>query len=64
MSEPLRIGIAGLGTVGAAVVALLERQKREIEDAIAELRRTYTSLYAQGFPGDFIGQGPSAASSL
>ena len=28
MSEPLRIGIAGLGTVGAAVVALLERQKR------------------------------------
>jgi homoserine dehydrogenase len=27
MSEPLRIGIAGLGTVGAAVIGLLERQK-------------------------------------
>jgi homoserine dehydrogenase len=26
MSEPLRIGIAGLGTVGAAVIRLLERQ--------------------------------------
>jgi homoserine dehydrogenase len=31
MSEPLRIGIAGLGTVGAAVVGLLERQKRALE---------------------------------
>ena len=25
MSEPLRIGIAGLGTVGSAVLALLQR---------------------------------------
>jgi homoserine dehydrogenase len=30
MSEPLRIGIAGLGTVGAAVIGLLERQKRAL----------------------------------
>lgn len=29
-------------------IKLLERQKKEIEDAIAELRRTYTDLYTQG----------------
>ena len=26
-------------------IKLLERQKKDIEDAIAELRRTYTELY-------------------
>ncbi len=30
MSEPLRIGIAGLGTVGAAVVGLLDRQREAL----------------------------------
>lgn len=34
-------------------IKLLERQKKEIEDAIAELRRTYTDLYTQG-GGDLI----------
>lgn len=29
-------------------IKLLERQKREIEDAILELRRTYSSLYERG----------------
>lgn len=29
-------------------IKLLERQKREIEDAILELRRTYSSLYDRG----------------
>ncbi len=29
-------------------IKLLERQKKEIEDAIAELRQTYTDLYTQG----------------
>jgi DNA-binding transcriptional MerR regulator len=28
-------------------IKLLERQKKEIEDAIAELRRTYTDLYTR-----------------
>ncbi|MDQ2084463.1 MerR family DNA-binding transcriptional regulator [Xanthobacteraceae bacterium Astr-EGSB] len=32
-------------------IKLLERQKKEIEDAIAELRRTYTDLYTRT-PGD------------
>lgn len=29
-------------------IKLLERQKKEIEDAITELRRTYTDLYTRG----------------
>lgn len=33
-------------------IKLLERQKKEIEDAIAELRRTYTDLYTKG--GDLV----------
>jgi DNA-binding transcriptional MerR regulator len=32
-------------------IRMLERQKREVEDAIGELRRTYNSLY-QGFSFD------------
>ena len=33
-------------------IKLLERQKKEIEDAIAELRQTYTDLYTRG--GDLV----------
>jgi len=31
MSKPLRVGIAGLGVVGAALVALLRRQRGALE---------------------------------
>ncbi|WP_334176937.1 homoserine dehydrogenase, partial [Pseudoxanthobacter sp.] len=31
MVEPLRVGLAGLGTVGVAVVRLLDRQRAELE---------------------------------
>ena len=31
MVAPLRVGIAGLGTVGAAVVRTIEEQAREVE---------------------------------
>src|SRR3954465_10628072 len=31
MSHPLRVGIAGLGTVGASVIRLLERQSGDLE---------------------------------
>ncbi len=30
-SAPLRVGIAGLGTVGASVIRLLERQAQALE---------------------------------
>ncbi|MGI9388050.1 MAG: homoserine dehydrogenase, partial [Methyloligellaceae bacterium] len=34
MNHPLRLGIAGLGTVGTGLVKLIERQSNELADRV------------------------------